>query len=124
MEIQQSPSVIALQCPKDVKQHEELCQSVAGMLKGRSPTSVVRTVQDDEELALQAGDMHVVLRVDEMTESSISAHLEWQVGDSDIVQIGPQIEFTVIDTTLRPALFDQFAKGLAAATPELLETLP
>ena len=124
MDRDQPSNVIALYCPRDLAQHEELCQSMAAMLKRRSPTSVIRTAHDDVDLAVHAGEMRVELMVDAITESSISAHLEWQVSDKEAVQIGPQIEFTVMDTTIRPALFDQFAEGLAVGTPEFLEILP
>lgn len=124
MESQRSLSVIALQCPQDVKQPDALCQSMLDTLARRSPASVVRTVQDGEELELRPGDLRVALHVDDMTDTTMTAHLEWQVGETDAVRTGPQIEFTVMDTTLRPALFDQFADGLVTANPDFLETLP
>lgn len=124
MTTERSHSVIALHCPQDVTQPDALCQSMVKALTRRSPTSDVQRLTGDEELQLGAGDLRVAVHVDGMTETTLSAHLEWRVGDNDRVTTGPQIEFTVMDTTLRPALFDQFADGLLAASPALLERLP
>ena len=124
MEAQQSPSVIELRCPQDVTRPEALCQSLAGTLKRWSPSSVVRTVQEGQGLRLRAGDLRVFLHVDAMTDDSLTAHLEWQVGEFGKVHKGPKVEFSVMDIELRPALFDQFADGLVKANPAFVETLP
>ena len=121
---ERSRNVIALHCPKDVKQPDAICQSMTDALLRRVPTSDVQHLTDGEELELRAGDLWVAMHVDGMTERTLTAHLEWQVGDSGEVTVGPQIEFAVMDTTLRPALLDQFADGLLAANPGLLERLP
>ena len=124
MATQGSHSVIALQCPQHVQQSDALCRSMAVALARRSPTSAVQTLKTGEELELRADDLLVALHVDDMTAFNITAHLEWQRGEIGELSAGPQIEFRVMDTELRPALFDKFADGLLSASPAFLETLP
>ncbi len=121
---QGSPNLIALQCPEDAAQHDALCRSMAEALTRRSPSSHIQTLQAGETLELRADDLLVALRVDDFTDSMITAHLEWQLGQTGELSAGPQIEFRVMDVELRPTLLNSFADGLLSANPELLETLP
>ena len=119
-----SARVITLQCPQDVKQADAMCQSVADALARRSAASVVRAMQNGDGFEPRAGDLRVALRVHDASETTISAHLEWRQGDASAMVTGPVVDFAVMDTTLRPAVLQNFADGLVSASPALLEILP
>lgn len=110
---QQSRPVVTVFCPADMPDADALCQAMIRSLGQVVPERVVRR---GDVPKLQSDDLAVVLHVDDRRDAHLSGYLEWQDG-SGARGTGPVVQLDVMDSGLRPAMFNQFTDGLLKAGP-------
>lgn len=114
---------IALHCPQDVPQSEALCEALTKALVEALPTRRITAPDPSAMSGTSPDNLEVTLRLDDVSSTRISGHLEWRNGVSDDLLSGPRVNLDVMDATLSPAFYAQFSAGLIGATPQLLADL-
>lgn len=114
--------IILLSCPTDIPEPRKFCQAMAGALAEAVPSTVIRNVPRGEETPTRAGDAGVALVVVDQSSSGMTGRLDWQVG-REPPRSGPEMQLSVMDTTLSSNMYDRFARSLVKATEEMLSAL-
>ena len=109
---QVTTDTIVIACPDVVRFQAELCESLETVIRSVAPEKLIRLGTD----ANGTNELAVSLRVPRMSENQLQAYLEWSL-QGGMVEQGPKGELSVMDATLKPAMFDRFLKDLLDASP-------
>lgn len=120
MSAQKERPVIALRCPPEAPEPQALCRAMFQALAQAAPGAAIRTLAPSESFSPRAGDLDVSLRLDDVLPNRVTGHLEWRRGQDGDLQRGPDVNLEVMDTTVSPQFYAQFADGMVRATPTLL----
>lgn len=120
---QQDRPVIALTCPADLPAADRLCQAMIQALAETSPGHIIRRLDRGEPAPRRPGDMRVTLRLGTVSDHGLSGALEWQPGDAETPQAGPEVHMDVMDATLSPSMYASFAESLIKASTGLVAAL-
>jgi len=94
----------------------DLCGSVAQVIAERSHGRYeIRHVAAPKASPERASDLSLTVVLDGRGENWIAAHLDWQHGPDGARHSGPSMEMSVMDTTLKPRMYDRFAENLIRA---------
>ncbi len=117
---QQVRNVVVLTCPQDIDTPQVLCRELIQAL-ARSKTRLdVRLQEVGETFVPGPGQVGATVLIDDVADTHVRGHFEWQSGDKPGVNRGPSVELSVMDVRMTPVFYAQFAEALVSGTPELL----
>lgn len=116
--------VVTITCPADTAQDDALCAAIAQALGDMAASgAVIVRHKGDMDPTLRPGDLGIVFVLDARDDTGLAGHLEWQTGPDAPLRTGPQVRLDVMDSTLSPAMYQNFARGLVQIDPDLQDQL-
>ncbi|CUH51533.1 hypothetical protein [Shimia marina] len=113
----QTKPVIVVSCP-DVPGHgDHLCPALIASLTQAAPEHVVQETANDD--TTRPEDLHVTLVMRDATDYRLIGTLEWRTQQQP-PSSGPEVELTVMDSTIRPGMYRQFTDELIKANAKFV----
>lgn len=116
---QQAPDVVVLTCPQDVDAPQILCRELIQALARSRSRLDVRLQEIGETFVPGSGQVGATVVIDDVADTHLRGHFEWQSGGKPAVKRGGSVELSAMDVRKTPVFYAQFAEALVAGTPEL-----
>lgn len=114
-----SQNVIMVSCPQDVPDPAALCDALIDAITETTPNTDIRQSDAASDAALKNGDIALTLRLSHISETGIGGHLEWRTAKNSELNVGPTVDFNVMDKTMSAIFYPKFAQGLLKSSPDL-----